>query len=72
YPNPARGVIHIRAARINRIVIRNLSGEIIRIMENPGLSAGEIRLPVGDYHPGIYIVEGEGARQYYRRRVIIL
>jgi hypothetical protein len=72
YPNPARGVIHIRTTQANRIVIRNLSGEIIRIIENPDLSAGEITLPVGDYHPGIYIVEGEGVHQQYRKRVVIL
>jgi hypothetical protein len=55
YPNPASDRIIIEGAGINdHLVIKNISGRTVKIVDNEELMSGSVSL--GDLSPGIYLI----------------
>ena len=54
YPNPAFDAVTIEGEDINRVRVYNVYGQLIGMMETRKQSS--IRLEVGDYQPGTYVL----------------
>jgi predicted aspartyl protease len=55
YPNPAINILHLRGAKLQRISIYNLAGEIMLTKNLPDTSEAEVN--IGTLKPGYYLLK---------------